>query len=174
MSTRDYQKHTVSPKQPPAGNLGDEWYDPVNNYLYKLFFSEGKIPVWTRIPSSTTGISSGSVSSSAVNNYSTSLTIVDGTLTISLSYYSIFEINLSNNINSIAVSGAPAAGIMGSFMIIFTGDGTPRTVIWPNTFKWPNGVAPAITNTANKKDAFVFFTTNGGNEWEAVISGQNF
>lgn len=174
MSTRDYQKHTVSPKQPPAGNLGDEWYDPVNNYLYKLFFIQGNKPVWTRIPSSTTGISStGTGSSSSVNNYSTSLTIVSGILTISLSYYSVFEINLINNISSIVLSGIPAAGIMSSFMIIFTGDGTARTVVWPSNFKWPNGTAPTITNTFGKKDAFTFFTTNGGNEWEAFISGQN-
>lgn len=173
MSTRVYNNHTVSATQPPGGKVGDEWYDPVHNYLYKLFSVDGVAPQWVRIPSTNvTGGGDGTSGATAIN-LATSPTITDNKLSIDLSTYTVFEINLLQNITQITVSNVPAAGIMASFMIIFNGDGTARTVVWPSSFRWPNGLAPSLTSTLNKKDAFVFFSTDGGNNWEAFISGQN-
>ena len=173
MSTRDYNKHIVSTTQPPDGKPGDEWYNPTTNYLYKLFINNGTTVSWTQIPSTNvTGSGSGTTGATAIN-LSTSPSISGGVLSLSLVTYTVFEVTLVSNITSITLSGVPAAGIMASFMIIFTGDGTARSVTWPVGFKWPNGTAPSLTSTLNKKDAFTFFSTDGGSTWEAFIAGQN-
>jgi hypothetical protein len=55
MSSRDYLKHTVSITQPPRhGNLGDEWYHPTTNKLYKLTAGSGTTVQWLEILSQTT------------------------------------------------------------------------------------------------------------------------
>ena len=173
MSTRSFNKHTVSTTQPPNGNVGDEWFNPTNNYLYKLFATNGTTVTWTQIPSSNVTGSGGSGTGASAINLASSPIITGNVLALDLSVYTVFEVNLLSNITSVSIANVPIAGIMASFMIIFQADGTPRTVIWPAGFKWPSGVAPSITSTLNKKDAFVFFSTDGGTSWEAFISGQN-
>lgn len=173
MSNKVFNTHTVSSTQPPNGKVGDEWFDPDDNSLYKLFAINGTTVQWTKIPSTNvTGTGSSATGATAIN-LATSPIINNNTLALDLTTYTVFEVNLLQNITSISISNVPAAGIMASFMIIFTADGTARSVTWPASFKWPNGVAPSLTSTLNKKDAFVFFSTTGGNEWEAFISGQN-
>ena len=50
MSSRDYLKHTVSATQPPThGNLGDEWYNPTTNKLYKLVANSGVTVQWSEV-----------------------------------------------------------------------------------------------------------------------------
>jgi hypothetical protein len=50
MSSRDYLKHTVSITQPPThGNLGDEWYNPTSNKLYKLVANSGVTVNWSEV-----------------------------------------------------------------------------------------------------------------------------
>lgn len=50
MSSRDYLKHTVSATQPPThGNLGDEWYNPTSNKLYKLVANSGVTVNWSEV-----------------------------------------------------------------------------------------------------------------------------
>ena len=174
MSTRDYNKHYVSTTQPPDGKPGDEWYNPTTNYLYKLFINSGTTVSWTQIPSTNVTGSGGSGGSGATAiNLSTSPNIVNGLLALDLTTYTVFEFQLTQNITSITLANVPAAGILGSFMIIITGDGTPRSVTWPVGFKWPSGTAPSITSTLNKKDIYVFFSSDGGSTWQAFISGQN-
>jgi hypothetical protein len=173
MSTKSFNKHTVSTTQPPTGNVGDEWYNPTTNALYKLFAISGTTVTWTQIPSTNvTGSGSSGTGATAIN-LTTSPIITNGVLSLDLTTYTVFEVQLLSSITSVSISNVPAAGIMASFMIIFQADGTARTVVWPASFKWPSGVAPSITSTLNKKDAFVFFSTDGGTSWEAFISGQN-
>lgn len=172
MSTRDYNKHTISTTQPPEGKPGDEWYNPTTNYLYKLFVNSGTTVSWTQIPSTNVTGSGGTGGATAIN-LSTSPTITNGAIALSLATYTVFEFQLTQNITSITISNTPAAGTMASFMIVITGDGTARTVTWPVNFKWPSGTAPSVTSTLNKKDVFVFFSSDGGSSWQAFISGQN-
>jgi hypothetical protein len=116
--------------------------------------------------------SSGSVAS-GITQASTTLTISTNTLTISLASYVSFEVTLNATISTVTLTNVPSAGNFVSFVLMITGDGTARAITWPVSFKWPNGTAPSITSTLNKKDVFVFFTTDGGTSWEAMISGQN-
>lgn len=104
----------------------------------------------------------------------TSPTISAGTLTIDLNAGTVFDVSLNASVTTFTISNTPAtAGKTTSFTLILTADGTARTVAWPGTFKWPSGTAPTITSTLNKRDVFVFFTTDNGTSWNAFISGQN-
>ena len=116
---------------------------------------------------------SGALSGGSIIPQTQTLTISSNAVTINLTTYSVFELTLSSSITSITLTNVASAGNMVNFMLLITADGTPRSITWPTNFKWPNGTAPSITSTLNKKDAYVFFTTDGGTTWEAMIAGQN-
>jgi hypothetical protein len=99
--------------------------------------------------------------------------ISGGTVTLDLNTYTVFNISLNANISTFTIQNVQSAGRSSSFVIVFTADGTARSVTWPTSFKWPGGSAPTLTSTSTKKDVFVFFTTDGGTTWQAFISGQN-
>jgi hypothetical protein len=50
---------------------------------------------------------------------------------------------------------------------------TARTITWPTTVRWSNGVAPILTSTAAASDVFTFITVDGGANWLGFISGQD-
>lgn len=104
---------------------------------------------------------------------STSVSIVSNAITLDLNTAGVFTVALTANINTITLSNVQSSGRASSFVLEFTGDGTARTVIWPANFLWPNDTAPDLTDSAGKKDVFVFYTTDGGVFWQAFISGQN-
>ena len=104
---------------------------------------------------------------------STTATISSNTLTLNLNTATVFNVDLNANITTLTLSNVQASGRASSFVLVFTGDGNIRSVIWPASFLWPNNTAPTITSTLGKKDIFVFFTTDGGTTWQAFVSGQN-
>lgn len=55
MSTRNYNRHTVSNIAPPVtAQVGDEWFDPSTNKLYKLVVINGTTVQWTEVINTTT------------------------------------------------------------------------------------------------------------------------
>jgi hypothetical protein len=57
MASRDYTKHFVSKSAPPSSTLGDEWFNPSTNTLYKRVATNGTVATWlaaarTDIPNS--------------------------------------------------------------------------------------------------------------------------
>lgn len=104
---------------------------------------------------------------------STSVSISAGVLTLNLNSATVFNVSLNANITSITLQNVQSSGRSSSFVLVFTADGTARSVVWPGSFSWPSGTAPTITSTNGKKDVFVFFTTDGGSSWQAFISGQD-
>ena len=101
-------------------------------------------------------------------------TISGGTLTLNLNTATVFDVTLNANITSIVLQNVQSSGRTSSFVLVFTGDGTSRVVVWPDSFLWASGTAPAITSDSGKKDVFTFFTIDGGTTWQAFTSGQNF
>jgi hypothetical protein len=103
----------------------------------------------------------------------TALTINDGEITIDLNNATVFTLGLTASVTSVLFENVQNSGRASSFVLVVTGDGTARSIIWPASFKWPEGTAPTITSTNGKKDVFVFFTTDGGTTWQAFIAGQD-
>lgn len=71
MSYRQYPIHVVSTTQPPGGIVGDEWFNPSTNVLYKLESINGTNVVW-----STTGSMLGSIDTVKVTGGSNGQAIV--------------------------------------------------------------------------------------------------
>jgi hypothetical protein len=102
-------------------------------------------------------------------------TISSGTLTLNLETSNIFTVNLNAAITTpIAITNVPASGSGASFTLIFTADGTPRSVSWPTSIKWAGGTPPTITSAIGKADSFAFFSSDGGTSWQGYVGGQNF
>lgn len=65
----------------------------------------------------------------------------------------------------------PTAGR--SFLLVQYQDGFgSRSVTWPASVRWPNGVTPTITSLSNKFDVFAFTAT--GAVWIGRVVGQNY
>lgn len=46
-----------------------------------------------------------------------------------------------------------------------------RTIGWPTGTKWPNGVAPVLTTTANATNVVTLMTTDAGTTWLGFLAG---
>jgi len=115
----------------------------------------------------------GVLSLKTYNETAVSATISSNTLTLDLSLGSVFYVPLNANITTITISGFAASGNVNSFTLMFTADGTARTVTWPSSIKWPGGTAPTLTSTNNKVDVLNFFSRDGGTTIYGFTSGQN-
>lgn len=114
---------------------------------------------------------SGIVSSNNVVETSNTASIAGSALTLDLKSGSTFNITLNSNISSMTLSNVPSAGLV-SVLLIFTSDGTARSVTWPASIKWEFGVAPSITSTLNKRTLISLLTVDGGSTWFGLVLGQ--
>lgn len=115
---------------------------------------------------------SGVTSSAVFSEAAAAPAISAGVLALNVSADAVFNVSLNANITSITFSGIQAANKTSSFVLVFTYTGTAYTVVWPAAVRWPNGVAPTLSSTLNKRDVFTFFTFDNGTNWQAFISGQ--
>lgn len=98
-----------------------------------------------------------------------------GALTLNLEAGNVFEVILTENVVSLTLTNPPAAGVAGSCCLILQQDGTGgRTLVWPDSIRWPSGVRPRISGAENAVDVFAFVTWNGGATWYGFIGGQDF
>ena len=49
MPSRDYERHVVSTQAPVTTKLGDEYYNPTTNILYKFLANNGTTPSWQQV-----------------------------------------------------------------------------------------------------------------------------
>ena len=91
------------------------------------------------------------------------------TVTFDLDSSSTHTVTLGGN-RTLALSNSDAGQ---KFIIRLVQDGTgSRTVTWFSTIKWPGGVTPTLTTTANKTDVFGFICTSAGN-YDGFVLGYN-
>lgn len=108
-----------------------------------------------------------------LSEVSASVSIVGNGLALDLSTATTFNVNLNTNIDSISITNTPSPGVA-AFTIVFTADGTLRTVNWGGSILWPNNNAPTLTSTNTARDIFTFMTLNGGTSWFGFTGGQKF
>ena len=111
---------------------------------------------------------------SSYTETTTTATIATSVLNIDLSLTNIFLVNLNSNITGVNITNAASSGNAHGFSVIFTADGTQRTITWPTSIKWPGGSSPTMTSTNGKRDVLNFVTTDGGATFLSFIAGQNF
>lgn len=101
--------------------------------------------------------------------------IASNILTIDLSSGNLFTCSLDSNIDTLTITNIPATSSDSiGFTLIFTADGTARSVNWPLSIKWAGSLPPTLTTTNNKQDIFSFITTDNGTSWLAFVGGQNY
>ncbi len=160
----------------PVGPTGTGYWSQTGTSIY---YSSGNVGIGTTGPTNpltVVGNSSfdGVVDLKAYVETDTAPTISSNTLTLDLNSSTIFDVSLNSNINTLTLTNVTAtSGKSVGFTLVFTADGTARTVSWPITFRWPGGNPPTLTSTLNKRDVFTFFTTDNGTSWNAFVSGQN-
>jgi hypothetical protein len=94
----------------------------------------------------------GRVSIAGANVLSQTLTDA-ATINWDTSLGQVATVTLANN----RTMGAPTNLRVGTLILHVIQDGTGgRTLTWNSVFKWPAGVAPALTTTANRRDLFSF------------------
>lgn len=122
------------------------------------------------------GISTSNLNTSATYTEKVSqLSIVSSGLTIPLSSGNLFTTNLNSSISGVTLSDVPStSGVAMGFSLIFTADGTARSVTWPASVKWPGGTAPTLTSTNAKRDVLSFVSTDNGTSWLGFVGGQNY
>lgn len=55
MSSRQSLQCFTSTTQPPATQVGDEWFNPTTNKLYKYVTISGQAPTWAEMPTASSG-----------------------------------------------------------------------------------------------------------------------
>lgn len=79
-----------------------------------------------------------------------------------------------NASTTISLTGA-TNGVACSLSLYCQQDGVgSRTITWPASVKWPNGVAPTLSTGANKVDLIVLETLNGGTLWFGALAGADY
>jgi hypothetical protein len=103
------------------------------------------------------------------------ISISSNTLTVNLNTCNLFTCPLNANITTLTISNTPAtSGYAIGFTLIFTADGTARSVTWPSGVKWAGGTSPTLTSASGKIDVLSFLTTNNGTSYLGFVGGQNY
>ena len=118
-------------------------------------------------------LSANIFASNSYIQYASNPSISSGTLTLDLRLANFFYVTLNQNITTLTINNTELTNNVSSFAVLFTADGTARSITWPASFDWPSGIAPSLTSTNGKKDLFFFITHDGGVNWYSFISGQN-
>jgi len=112
-----------------------------------------------------------------LQNYSETVVSISAasTTNLDISQGNIFYLSQGADIATLNISNIAASGKSCDFTLIRKKDNTstPRVIVWPSSFKWQDGTAPTLTQSANAIDTFEFVTTDGGVTWYGFASGLN-
>lgn len=91
-----------------------------------------------------------------------------GVLTLDLDTYNSFGVTLTENITSVSISGTLTSGNYYEFNLDIIQDSTARTITWPSSFKWANGVSLTVSTASGAIDAMHAYTIDGGTTWRCT------
>ena len=161
-----------APGSPSAGNL---WWESSTGTL-KIYYNDGNTSQWVDALPAASSIG-GVLTSVELKNYAetqTSPTISAGALTLNLANGNTFTVSLNADITTLSITNVPTGSKAVSFTLLFTADGTARTVTWPASVKWPNATTPTLTSTAGQVDIYTFLSVDNGTTWYGMQAGKNF
>ena len=128
---------------------------------------------------STSGIGTiTTLNATTLRNYGETVNNIGNTgtaATIDLSNGNFVTATLTGNCTFTFTTGLSSGAI--AFTLLLTNDATPtpgRSIVWPTSVKWPNATVPTRTTTANRTDAYTFFTYDNGTTWWGNLSLYNY
>lgn len=83
-----------------------------------------------------------------------------GALTLTLDGR-VYAHTLSANVTAWSVT-APTAPICASVVLILIQDSTPRTMVWPASWRWPEGLVPVMPTASGARLELVLRSTPSG------------
>ena len=92
------------------------------------------------------------------------------TVDIDLTTGNVFTITPDQN-TTFTFSNPSATGHSCAFTLIWTQDGSDRTIAWPASVDWPGGTVPDVTSGSAKIDVYTFFTLDAGTIWYGFQAG---
>ena len=118
------------------------------------------------------------VTMAELKDYSETISIANistNILTVTVSAGNVVLLSLTENITSSIFNVVSDSNIAKGFVLIITQDSIGgRTISWPNSVKWANGISPALTVLANSVSILSFETIDGGISWFGSLLGDNF
>jgi hypothetical protein len=100
--------------------------------------------------------------------------ITGGSITFDLNNGNVFLVSLNANITSITISNVPSSPVGANFTVLFTADGTQRSITWGSSIKFPANAIPTMSYVNNTVDIISFMSVNGGTAWYAATVGQGY
>lgn len=106
----------------------------------------------------------------ADRNAVTALSIASGSVAVNVAAGDFFTLALSASVTGFTFNGLPGAGKGASIMVQITQGSTPRTVVWPSSFRWAGGAAGTVSAAASAVDLLALTTFDNGTTWQATLS----
>jgi hypothetical protein len=119
---------------------------------------------------------SGSLSGTTAVNTDKTVYVTASTANtaVDLSSGSAFVITIASN-TTFSFTNPPGGTNITAFTIITVNDATPgRAIVWPASVTWAGGQTPSRTTTANKSDAYTFFTRDAGTQYVGSLAILNY
>lgn len=99
---------------------------------------------------------------------------VSGTATVDFEDGNVHILTLTGN-TTVIIDNPPSTNIYGELKVIIIQDGTGgHSITWPTNILWPSVTIPTLTTTADRRDVFEFFTTDGGLFYYGRAVAQNY
>lgn len=100
--------------------------------------------------------------------------IVSNVLTLDVTASDNYIVTFNADITTLTFTNLFASDRHGKIELLLVANGTPHTVSWPASVKWPGASAPTITSTNGKVDIFECRTYSAGVIWYCKVIGQNY
>lgn len=144
--------------------MSGTWYAfaPVEGIVVNV---AGTLKAWDGSAYVDAGSGGGGSGRSTVSALATS-----GSVAVDYALGDYFTLALSGNVSGFTFSNLPGAGHGATLMIQITQDSTPRTVVWPASFKWAGGAAGAVSTGSGVVDVLAITTFDNGTTWNATLA----
>lgn len=126
------------------------------------------------ITGNVTGNITGNITANVYRDQTTTATVSSGSYSVDLSTRNTFILTIASNV-TLTFANPPSGSNVTSFTIITVNDGTAgRALSFPASVTWAGGQTPSRTTTANKRDAYTFFTYDGGTSYIGSLAIKDF
>jgi hypothetical protein len=119
-----------------------------------------------------TNFADGVVQRPEMKDYSETKTalVAAASIAIDMTYGNVFTITPDQNTTFTFTNPSPT-GKSCAFTLIWTQDGSDRTISWPASVDWAGGTVPDVTSGSGKIDIYTFFTLDAGTIWYGFQAG---
>lgn len=124
----------------------------------------------------TGGVFTGNIQVKNILESSVNAVITNGVAVLDMSYGSVFNLSLTENVSSFSIINIPTGGTTSFSLIVTQNNSVAKTLSWASnkTIMWPDNSYPVITSTLGKTDIFSFLTINEGDTFYGFLSGQAY